>query len=70
MEAPRHWRLIESRNLIGDLCLVCHKPTFPPKDICEECDTKDLPFIKKNRGTIYIADKNVTPNIPVPIEQV
>ncbi|MBU0998661.1 hypothetical protein KJ570_04005 [Patescibacteria group bacterium] len=71
MEVPRHWRLQKTRyRLVGDRCLVCHIPTFPPKDVCNECNTGDLLNFKKASGTIYIAKEKLTPNILEPSEKV
>jgi uncharacterized OB-fold protein len=67
MEVVRHWRLQKIRTrLEGDLCSVCHEPTFPPKDFCENCS----PIIKHNRGTVYVAEGGIIPNTQAQVEQV
>jgi len=63
MEIPRHWRLQKIRyGLIGDFCSVCHKPTFPPRDICSNCNIQDLNLKGKN-GTVYESDNKTTSSI-------
>lgn len=70
MEVPKHWRLQKTRyGLVGDLCLSCKAPTFPPRDICLNCTTEDLLKIRGKNGTIYECNNSI-PNTPVPIEQV
>ncbi|MFH1970786.1 MAG: hypothetical protein ABIJ05_00160 [Patescibacteria group bacterium] len=68
MEVPRIKRLQETRyKLIGDLCFGCHKPTFPPKDVCSECTTEDLLNYKKS-GTIY-ESRNTTQDIQTQVQK-
>lgn len=71
MRVPEIWRNQKTRyGLVGDLCFVCRKPTFPPKDICSDCTTEELLKLRKMSGTIYDSNEKTTSNIPVPVEQV
>jgi len=71
MEAPRYWRLQKIRyRLIGDHCLVCHKPTFPPKDFCNKCSIENLLNLKKKKGIIYESTQKTILNIPTQAEKV
>lgn len=71
MEVPRIKRLQETRyGLVGDHCFVCHKPTFPPKDICSDCTTGELLKLRKMSGTIYDSSKNTTSNTQGQVGQV
>jgi uncharacterized OB-fold protein len=71
MEVPRLWRGQKERyGLIGDLCTVCDKPTFPPKDVCGNCTTEDLLKVRKENRIIYDSKNNITSDTPKPVEQV
>ena len=71
MEVPRYWRLKKTNyRLFGDRCLVCHKPTFPPKDLCNQCSIEDLLNLKKKSGIIYESNKNIILNTPMQVEKV
>jgi uncharacterized OB-fold protein len=38
MNIPRYWRAESTRyGLIGETCLTCHMPIFPPRDVCPHC---------------------------------
>jgi uncharacterized OB-fold protein len=38
MSLPRHWRTEKTRYaLVGEVCNTCHKPIFPPRDVCPHC---------------------------------
>ena len=38
MNIARYWRTERVRyGLEGELCLVCGKPIFPPRDVCPHC---------------------------------
>ncbi|MFC1625697.1 zinc ribbon domain-containing protein [Patescibacteria group bacterium] len=55
MEVPRHWRLRQSKlSLVGNCCLECNNLSFPPRDICPNCN---LTPIDKPTGMIYQADQ-------------
>ena len=38
MEVPRYWRQRKQRySMVGEVCLVCNKPAFPPRAVCPHC---------------------------------
>jgi uncharacterized OB-fold protein len=38
MNVARFWRTEKARyGLVGEVCRVCHKPIFPPRDVCPHC---------------------------------
>ena len=37
-DLPRHWRTEKTRyGLVGEVCTICRKPIFPPRDVCPHC---------------------------------
>ena len=44
MNIPRLWRTEKTRyGLIGEVCRVCHKSVFPPRDVCPHCTEAEMP---------------------------
>ncbi len=55
MDTPRHWRLKEQRyNLVGTECLACGAKHFPPRQVCSECNSKEVrPYTFSGQGEVY-----------------
>jgi uncharacterized OB-fold protein len=55
MSVPRNWRLQPQRyRLIGGVCERCGTRTFPPRDVCPECETLDTtPLVFSEPGAVY-----------------
>lgn len=54
-DLARNWRLREQRyRLIGNRCLNCGTPFFPPRRVCTECrGTEFEPFQFSGKGSLY-----------------
>lgn len=54
-DLARNWRLREQRyRLIGNRCLNCGTPFFPPRRVCTECRGTDFEsFQFSGKGSLY-----------------
>jgi len=55
MSIARNWRTRQQRySLVGEVCTVCHKKIFPPRDVCPHCAAPaQLPYTLFPRGEVF-----------------
>ena len=55
MNLPRHWRMEKTRyGLVGEVCTICGKPIFPPRDVCPHCaDATQEEHAFSGKGHLY-----------------